>query len=170
MAGLYLHIPFCKSRCIYCAFYSSTLSKLQDSYTEAMCSEMLMRPSAEPIRSIYLGGGTPSVLSADNLNRLFIYINKVYFPGTSTANDPWAGMRDCEITMECNPDDISDELLTTLARGVTHDNDVQNADATGYLRGRNEKIEAMLHPQFLVEDEAPATPVFPRYCRRSIWE
>ncbi len=93
MAGLYLHIPFCKSRCIYCAFYSSTLSKLQDSYTEAMCSEMLMRPSAEPIRSIYLGGGTPSVLSADNLNRLFIYINKVYFPGTSTANDPWAGMR-----------------------------------------------------------------------------
>lgn len=114
MAGLYLHIPFCKSRCIYCAFYSSTLSKLQDSYTEAMCSEMLMRPSAEPIRTIYLGGGTPSVLSADNLNRLFIYINKVYFPGTSTANDPWAGMRDCEITMECNPDDISDVFCLML--------------------------------------------------------
>lgn len=114
MAGLYLHIPFCKSRCIYCAFYSSTLSKLQDSYTEAMCSEMLMRPSAEPIRSIYLGGGTPSVLSADNLNRLFIYINKVYFPGSSAANDPWAGMRDCEITMECNPDDISDEFCLML--------------------------------------------------------
>ncbi len=73
-----------------------------------------MRPSAEPIRSIYLGGGTPSVLSADNLNRLFIYINKVYFPGSSAADDPWAGMRDCEITMECNPDDISDEFCLML--------------------------------------------------------
>ena len=142
MAGLYLHIPFCKSRCIYCAFYSSTLSKLQDSYTEAMCSEMLMRPSAEPIRSIYLGGGTPSVLSADNLNRLFIYINKVYFPGTSTANDPWAGMRDCEITMECNPDDISDEFclmlrqlpVNRISMGIqTFDND----DRLRFLRRRH---------------------------------
>ena len=67
---------------------------------------------------------------------------------------------------------ISDDLLATLARGISHDEDVQNADAAGYLRGRNEKIEAVLHPEPQDEEETPttATPVFPRYCRRSIWE
>ena len=67
---------------------------------------------------------------------------------------------------------ISDDLLATLALGISHDEDVQNADAAGYLRGRNEKIEAVLHPEPQDEEEAPATatPVFPRYCRRSIWE
>ena len=64
---------------------------------------------------------------------------------------------------------ISDDLLATLARGISHDEDVQNADAAGYLRGRNEKIEAVLHPQ-PEEETPPATPVFPRYCRRSIWD
>ena len=65
---------------------------------------------------------------------------------------------------------LSDELLATLARGISHDDDVQNADATGYLRGRNEKIEAVLHPQPQDEEENQATPVFPRYCRHSIWD
>ena len=65
---------------------------------------------------------------------------------------------------------ISDDLLATLARGISHDEDVQNADAAGYLRGRNEKIEAVLHPQPDAGDESQTTPVFPRYCRRSIWD
>lgn len=65
---------------------------------------------------------------------------------------------------------VTSDLLDTLARGVTHDNDVQNADATGYLRGRNEKIEAVLHPQPEENEETDATPVFPKYCRRSIWD
>ena len=64
---------------------------------------------------------------------------------------------------------LTPEVLSTLARGITHDDDVQNADAEGYLRGRNEKIETVLHPQ--PQDEEPLTqPVFPRYCRRSIWD
>ena len=64
---------------------------------------------------------------------------------------------------------VSTALLDTLARGIAHDNDVQNADAAGYLRGRNEKIEAVLHPE--PEEETPSSsPVFPRYCRRSIWD
>ena len=75
-----------------------------------------------------------------------------------------------QLTQGIGPDGLSDDLLTTLARGITHDEDVQNADATGYLRGRNEKIEAVLHPQPQDEEEAEATPVFPRYCRRSIWD
>lgn len=74
-----------------------------------------------------------------------------------------------QLISDVNPKLITDDVLTTLARGITHDADVENADAAGYLRGRNEKIEAMLHPE--PQDEGPqATPVFPRYCRRSIWE
>lgn len=65
---------------------------------------------------------------------------------------------------------LSPELLSTLARGITHDQDVENADAAGYLRGRNEKIEAVLPPQPEPNDECDKVPVFPRYCRRSIWD
>lgn len=64
---------------------------------------------------------------------------------------------------------LTPDLLSVIAQGVTHDADVQNADAAGYLRGRNEKIETMLHPQ-PEDEEVQATPVFPRYCRRSIWD
>ena len=65
----------------------------------------------------------------------------------------------------------SDELLDTLVQGIMHDEDVQNADAAGYLRGRNEKIEAVMHPQPQDdEDETLVSPVFPQYCRRSIWD
>ena len=64
----------------------------------------------------------------------------------------------------------SDDLLKTLVQGITHDADVQNADAEGYLRGRNEKIEAVLPPKPDRDDETVTTPVFPRYCRRSIWD
>ena len=62
-----------------------------------------------------------------------------------------------------------DEVLATLVRGITHDADVKNADAAGFLRGRNEKIEAVLHPE-PQDDDATVTPIFPRYCRRSVWE
>ena len=73
------------------------------------------------------------------------------------------------LTQGLSPDEVTEDLLATLARGVTHDDDVSNADAAGYLRGRNEKIEAVLHPQ-PQDDEPQPTPVFPRYCRRSIWD
>ena len=70
-----------------------------------------------------------------------------------------------------SPEAISDDVIATLARGITHDDDVLNADAAGYLRGRNEKIEAVLQPEPDEEPEEPQpVPVFPRYCRRSIWE
>ena len=74
-----------------------------------------------------------------------------------------------QLTEGMDSEALSPDLLATLARGVTHDTDVKNADATGYLRGRNEKIEAVLQPAE-EEDSPQATPVFPRYCRRSIWD
>ena len=99
-------------------------------------------------------------------------------PVTPTLDDRIAEMglddttssRMSELTAGLEGQDLSPELLATLARGITHDEDVQNADAAGYLRGRNEKIETVMHPQPQDEDETQATPVFPRYCRRSIWD
>lgn len=75
-----------------------------------------------------------------------------------------------ELTDGLNPSSLSAEVLATLVRGLTHDDDVKNADAAGFLRGRNEKIEAVMHQHPDTEDEAVSTPVFPRYCRRSIWD
>lgn len=75
-----------------------------------------------------------------------------------------------QLTEGLDDDAATDELLSTIARGIAHDDDVKNADAAGYLRGRNEKIEAVLHPQADDDEQPQATPVFPRYCRRSVWD
>lgn len=109
MAGLYIHIPFCASRCIYCGFYSTTLPQLQDRYVEAVCREMEFREERS-LSTIYLGGGTPSQLSAENLRKIFLYINKVYGTDFKEAEDG----SEIEITMECNPDDITPEFCETL--------------------------------------------------------
>lgn len=101
MAGLYIHIPFCTSRCIYCGFYSTTLSSLQDRYVDAVCKEMRMREKTF-LDTIYIGGGTPSILSKKNLDKLFLSLNKVYENphGLPERNES------LEATMECNPDDV----------------------------------------------------------------
>lgn len=147
MAGLYIHIPFCESRCIYCSFYSTTSLKLRDDYVDALCKEMELRPipsalgARESIRTIYLGGGTPSQLTGSQLIRLFEAIRKNYLPdgfqdGLSNGfqNGSSDGFQDessdgfhdelpneqkvlcpkMEITMECNPDDVTEEFCETL--------------------------------------------------------
>ena len=104
MAGIYVHIPFCASRCIYCGFYSTTgLRNLQDRYVSALLKEMTLRGEylrGERIETLYIGGGTPSLLSAGNIARL----GKALMPGH--------GVR--EFTMECNPDDITGELCEAM--------------------------------------------------------
>lgn len=107
MAGIYIHIPFCKSRCIYCGFYSTTLLDLRKKYINAVCREMELRKNyiREPFSTIYLGGGTPSLLDEAELTKLFPYINNVYDVD-----------RNAEITMECNPDDITPEFTNMLSR------------------------------------------------------
>lgn len=139
MAGLYIHIPFCESRCIYCGFYSTTSLKLRDDYVDALCKEMELRPipsalgARESIETIYLGGGTPSQLTGSQLIRLFEAIRKNYLPdgfqdGSSNGfqNGSSDGFQDelpneqkvlcpkMEITMECNPDDVTEEFCETL--------------------------------------------------------
>lgn len=107
MAGIYIHIPFCKTRCIYCGFYSTTLLDMRNEYIDAVCREMKLRKNYlnKPISTIYLGGGTPSMLDEENLNKLFLYINNVY---SVNAN--------AEVTMECNPDDVTPEFANIISR------------------------------------------------------
>ena len=120
MAGLYIHIPFCASRCIYCGFYSTTHLDLRQQYVDAVCREMSIRGTGcligsnqKPvplIDTIYLGGGTPSQLTPDQLRQLFIYINKVYGLPLYLEGD---GGR-LEVTIEANPDDVNVEFATEI--------------------------------------------------------
>ena len=106
MAGLYIHIPFCASRCIYCGFYSTTHQELRQRYVDALCLEMQQRDNhTDAVGTIYLGGGTPSQLEPSQLQQLFYYINKVY--GLSEGQ---------EITIECNPDDLTPAYVEALAQ------------------------------------------------------
>lgn len=84
MAGLYVHIPFCASRCIYCGFYSSTLKEdIKHQYVTALGKELALRKNylengccnnSQDITTIYIGGGTPSQLSSEDIEKLFSFI------------------------------------------------------------------------------------------------
>lgn len=106
MAGIYIHIPFCKTRCIYCDFYSTTRSELKERYIRALCCELEMRREYldEPVETIYFGGGTPSQLAYDDFRLVFDTIEKTF--GMDRAH---------EITLEANPDDLTPEYAAMLA-------------------------------------------------------
>lgn len=106
MAGTYLHIPFCKQKCNYCNFHFSTSLKIKDELLQAMHEEIAMQKNylnQLPIETIYFGGGTPSLLSADEINRLFDTIFK---------NFPHQNLKEC--TLEANPDDLNKTYLNSL--------------------------------------------------------
>ena len=106
MAGIYIHIPFCKRRCIYCDFFSTTQSEKKSAYVHALCRELETRKDyleGEDIETIYLGGGTPSQLLREELEEIFNHIYKVY-----------PVKEDAEITLEANPDDLTPEYVAML--------------------------------------------------------
>jgi len=109
MPGLYLHIPFCKQACHYCDFHFSTSLGLKNQFVDALLAEMALRQNylpgpAAPLETIYFGGGTPSLLTGAELNRIFEAIH-AHFPVAPRA----------EITLEANPDDLSPAKLAELA-------------------------------------------------------
>lgn len=100
MSGIYIHVPFCASRCIYCDFYSTTSSSKAALYVDALIREMEERKDFlhEPVRTIYLGGGTPSQLSPAMIRRILSALDKHF------------DLSQCEeVTMEANPEDIAHE-------------------------------------------------------------
>jgi oxygen-independent coproporphyrinogen-3 oxidase len=108
MAGIYFHIPFCKTRCLYCDFFSSTNPAEKEAYIEAMCQELHDRKDylkGQTVETIYFGGGTPSQLSAKHFEKIFDALNRV----------PCTVYRvPIEITLEANPDDITPEYLDSI--------------------------------------------------------
>ena len=108
--GLYIHIPFCKSKCIYCDFYSLPRAEdRMDRYVSALCrqlAEIAQRTTAHTVDSVYLGGGTPSYLGEKRLRRILKTVKKHYHLS-----------RDAEITLEANPDSAGDwRALRSLRR------------------------------------------------------
>jgi oxygen-independent coproporphyrinogen-3 oxidase len=106
MAGLYLHIPFCKKACHYCDFHFSTQLDSKGLLTKAMCAELELQRDylqGEIIKTVYFGGGTPSLLSHAEFELIFNAIHKNF-----------SVQPDSEITIEANPDDLTDEKLISL--------------------------------------------------------
>lgn len=106
MAGLYIHIPFCAKRCLYCDFFSNTDMKFREPYVDAVIREMELRQEyigQEPLETIYFGGGTPSQLQAGDFKRIFDAAARLF------------DTTDCrEITLEANPDDMTPEYVASL--------------------------------------------------------
>ena len=108
MAGIYIHIPFCKQACHYCDFHFSTSLKHKDDMIRALQAEIGWRKDElgnEKIETIYFGGGTPSVLSVDEINKLITAVHQHF----EVTPDP-------EITLEANPDDLSKEKIKELSQ------------------------------------------------------
>ncbi|WP_339920489.1 radical SAM family heme chaperone HemW [uncultured Flavobacterium sp.] len=108
MSGIYIHIPFCKQACHYCDFHFSTSMNKKDEMVLALAKEIQMRKTEfenDIIETIYFGGGTPSVLSYDEINFLIDSVYENYEVGENP-----------EITLEANPDDLSSERILELSK------------------------------------------------------
>ncbi|NJB82828.1 radical SAM family heme chaperone HemW [Wenyingzhuangia aestuarii] len=107
MAGIYVHIPFCKKACHYCDFHFSTSLKQKQTFLEALEKEIILRVDEfknEIVETIYFGGGTPSILEAAELQKIIEIIRANY----QVIAVP-------EITLEANPDDLSDAKIIAFA-------------------------------------------------------
>ncbi len=127
MRGIYIHIPFCRQACRYCDFFFTVSLQYQDEFTNRLVDEIKIQGSKHPKNSLdtlYLGGGTPSLLSRKNMDQIM-----------ESVHASFTFHKDAEITMECNPDDLDSSLLdfliatgfNRLSIGVQsfHDKDLQ---------------------------------------------
>ena len=108
MAGIYVHIPFCRQKCFYCDFYKTVNTSLQQKFLSVLKDEAKVRKNFmlnETVKTIYFGGGTPSVLTSSELEDLLGFFRNEF------AVDV-----DAEITLEANPDDLSKEYLSGIFR------------------------------------------------------
>jgi len=104
MAGIYIHIPFCQTRCNYCDFFSSVSINKKTQYIDAVCQELALRKdylNGENIRTIYFGGGTPSLLDKEDFEKIFTQMMK-------------CKGKNKEISLEVNPDDLTPQYLKSL--------------------------------------------------------
>ena len=110
MSGIYIHIPFCKQACHYCDFHFSTSLKKKDKLINALVGELELRKNEFnniSVETIYFGGGTPSILTNEELQLILNTIYKNY----NVSKDP-------EITLEANPDDLSKDRIIQLSSSL----------------------------------------------------
>lgn len=111
MAGIYIHIPFCRQACHYCNFHFSTSRGLENDFLESLLKEIPLQQgflAGETVETIYFGGGTPSLLSQQNLNKILLALRENF----SISSD-------AEYTLEANPDDIDEaKLQSWKASGI----------------------------------------------------
>lgn len=105
MSGIYLHIPYCSQKCSYCNFHFSTNSSTKNEMLKAICKELVMRndETSQPIETIYFGGGTPSLLTSTEIQKILSIIKKNY-----------KTLDDAEITLEANPENLNEHYLTEI--------------------------------------------------------
>jgi putative oxygen-independent coproporphyrinogen III oxidase len=106
VAGIYIHVPFCSQACRYCDFYFTVSLKYRDAYVEALLRELADRAgelTGSDVSTVYLGGGTPSVLTGEQLEEIMLRVREMFHI------DPAA-----EVTIEANPDDLDDARLALL--------------------------------------------------------
>ncbi len=106
MPGIYIHVPFCKQKCHYCNFYSVASFKYRDAFIPALLREIKLRNnylSGKNINTVYFGGGTPSLLKTEEINTILNALNSTF-----NINN------NAEITLEANPDDLSEDYLRQL--------------------------------------------------------
>lgn len=107
MAGIYVHIPFCARRCIYCGFFSTVRENEAARYVNALCAELRHRRdylNGAHVRTIYFGGGTPSRLTPEQIGQVIDAIRSEYDLDNLE-----------ELTVECNPDDITSAFISALS-------------------------------------------------------
>jgi oxygen-independent coproporphyrinogen-3 oxidase len=134
MAGIYFHIPFCRQACHYCDFHFSTQTKSMDEMVKALMRETRARAGyleGENVETIYFGGGTPSLLPTDDINRILDAVY-TYYPVSN----------DVEITLEANPDDLTYLKILELARSPVNRLSIgiqsfRNQDLTWMNRAHN---------------------------------
>ncbi|MFV0289840.1 MAG: radical SAM family heme chaperone HemW [Mangrovibacterium sp.] len=110
MAGIYIHIPFCKTKCFYCDFFKCTNNNLTQNFLQALFLEIEQRATElnkQLIKTIYIGGGTPSTLSVEQINQIIYKIHEHFIVDIHA-----------EITMECNPDDLNRQYLDDLKKST----------------------------------------------------
>ena len=108
MAGLYLHIPFCTRKCAYCDFYSVANTNLTDDFGNAVCKELELQKNylqKEKVQTIYFGGGTPSMLNENQIEKILENIYKYYNVDSNS-----------EITLEANPDNLNSKYLKLIKK------------------------------------------------------
>ena len=155
----YIHIPFCKSKCKYCSFVSFVNQEQIQSYVEALLKEIDKYYRGESLKTLYFGGGTPSLLNAEELKKII---------------DKFQINHNCEVTLEMNPDDANEDYLKSLnSIGInrlsigaqTFDNEVlkfigrrhnfeqknKNAVKYPFQRGFLEWNEEQQHHQYIKE-------------------